>query len=392
MIMANPVPSITVAAPPTISETALTLLQYLTAGTGIFTDFNIGGIARTYAEGIGSVDEQEAIIAQAQAFQAMIYGAYAAFNIYPYSAVPSTGTVTFSTLSSSPTPSGVSILIPTGTIVQSTNGIQFSTSSDAILVSGTTSISVGISSLTTGVITNVSANTITQIVSALTYPLSVNNSGQTNGGSDAELPSQTLGRFTSTVDSIGLGSPLAIAAGVLGVTDSSDSESVMYSVCYEQWISQAVSGDPNPTPGFIVIIDGGNGTASDALVTAVSGYLSTGGIAGMGLRPAGVPYSVQAVVPTYADINVTAAAIQPTQASSLQLAITQAVNVYFNTLNFGDTAELSQTIANVANVSLGQLSSLSVLMATFPGGEQVSTITPAASSRVVINTLTVTVN
>lgn len=378
--------SISVAAPPTIEETALSLLQWIFAGTDKVSDANIGSIVRTFSEAIGANNETEAISAQAQAFQALIYSAYSAFGISPLAATPSVGDVTFSTLGFSPLPSGVSVNIPSGTLVNTLTGIQFFTTAQATLVSGTTSVIVPVQSLQTGTITNVASGTITNIASALAYPLGVTNALPTAGGANAETPSQTLSRFTAYVDSLGLCSPIAIAGAVINVAYGQ--ERVLYSTCYEPWIQQVLSSQ-TPVPGFQVFIDNGSGTASANLISTVNTFLSSGGVAGY--RPAGVPYSVHAVVPTCGQVVVTATAVNSSNASAIQTSISQAITVYFNSLQFAQVAQLTQLTATIATATVAQLSSLAIELLDH-NNNVVNTLTPAVTGRVILQSSTVTVN
>jgi len=209
---------IQIAPLPTAEEVALTLLQWLFSTIGVPTDYNIGSIIRTYSEAIGSTEEIEGITAQAQAIQALVYSAYSAFGISPLLGTGSVGSVVFSTLSMAPVPSGQSILIPINTITQTTNGVQYGTTSNVLLVSGTVSVAAPIQSLQLGINTNAAANTINQIATGLAYPLQVTNPLPTVGGQDAETASQTLTRFLAYVDSLGLCSPIAVASAARTVS------------------------------------------------------------------------------------------------------------------------------------------------------------------------------
>jgi uncharacterized phage protein gp47/JayE len=333
---------------PTTEEVALTLLQWMFSTVGIPTDYNIGSIIRTYSEAIGSVEEIEGITAQAEAIQALVASAYAAFSISPRQATGAVGTITFSTLSAAPLPSGQSVLIPLGTIVQTVQAVQFSTTSSATLVSGTSSINVPIQ-----------ANTILQIVTGLSYPLAVTNAAATAGGSNAETPAQTLTRFLAYVDSLGLCSPIAVAAAPIG--QSYMQETVQFATCYEGWITQVLNNE-TPTAGFIIYIDNGTGAASANLISVVTTYLSSGSINNIpiGFRPAGVPFSVLAVNPIFCSVQVTGTAINVALAPAITTAIIGAINAYFASINFNTTVELTQITAAVSNVSFGQLNSLSV--------------------------------
>lgn len=377
--MGAPPPTITIAAPPTTQEVALTLLQWMFSQTGTLTDYNIGSIVRTYAEAVGAVQEVEGVSSQAQAFQALVYSAYTAFGIVPLTGTSSAGSVTFSTLSNLPLPAGLNVSIPAGTIVQAINGTQFSVSSSVILTSGMTSISTNVASSQTGSITNVVSGSIIYVSSSLSYPLAVINNGPTSGGTDVELPSQTLGRFTAFVQSLGLASPIAIAGSVIGVTYSNNGvvDTVEYSTCYEQWIIDTQNGLSDPTIGFTVYIDDGSGAPTTQLINTVYNYLSNGGVAGF--RPAGIPYSVASVIPVSASVSVTVTSLNPSLNPSIETAIEQAVQVYFASLGFGEVAESTQLIAGIANVTFGQISSLQVELLDYDSLIQ-TTVPPALTT------------
>lgn len=381
-------PTIQISPLPVAEEIALVLIQWLFATTGTPTDYNIGSIIRTYSEAIGSVEEVEGISAQAQALQALVYSAYTAFGITPYSATGAIGNVTFSTLSSAPLPTGQSVLIPSGAIIQTPTSIQFVTTSNVILVSGTTSVVAPIQAVQLGSAGNVPANTINQIVSGLAYPLAVTNTLPTTGGADAETASETLARFTAYVQSLGLCSPTAIAGAVIGV--SYLQETVKYSTCYEPWVTEVNMGDLMPDAGFQVIIDNGSGSASTNLITTVYNYLSTGGIAGF--RPAGVPYSVLAVTPVPASVVVVASSINPSIAPAIQTAVIQAIAAYFDSLGFGISCQYTQLVAAISNVTFGQLTSLSVFLLDQYGNPVTTTITASPVSRIILSGAAVTIN
>lgn len=380
-------PTIQISPLPTTSEVALTLIQWLFATTGQITDYNIGSVIRTYSEAIGAVEETESISAQAQALQSLVYSAYTAFGIFPFEATSAVGNVTVATLSGTPLPAGQSVNLPIGMLLQTSGGILFSTSASAVLVSGTISVNIPIQASQTGSSGNVAANTVNQIVTGLPYPLAVTNPLPTAGGSNAETPSQTLARFTAYVQSLGLCSPVAIAGAVIGVTFQQ--EVVKYSTVYENWITQVNEGDPTPDAGFTVGIDDGAGTASADLIAATDTYLSSGLPAGF--RPAGVPYNVVAVTPVLCSVVVVATAINTANAVAIQTAMGQAINLYFQSLGFAETAEITQLIAQIANVTFGQLTSLSVTLLDSLSVSQTE-IDAGPLQRVILQGFSVTVN
>ncbi len=373
---------ITIAAPPNTSDIAAQVMAWMGAQSGVITDYNKGSQIRTLGESLGSVNEIQGVVSQALAYQAAIYAAFFAYGITPLVATSSVGTLTLQTAASGTLPlANQSVYIPAGTMAQTTGGVQFQTTESVTLLAGTSSISATISAVIPGAAGNVAANTITQLVSSVSYPLYVNNAAATTQGIDAETPDQTLSRFTAAVASVGLGTPISIANAVVGVTASGSTERVMLSTCYEPWVL-GLSG-----AGYQVYIDNGSGAASTNLITQVTNWLN--GLTApnqVGYRPAGVPYSVQAVVTSGATVSVSGTLIYPQFATQVTTAAATAEQNYFNSLQFGATAESSQLTAAVGNAVAGYVNSLTVALNL--GGNPVSSIAVAPYGRVILNSST----
>jgi hypothetical protein len=340
-------------------------------------------------EAIGSVVDTESVIAQALAFQALVYAAFAAFNVFPLLASPATTPLTFVTgTGANPPPVPVAVAIPAGTIVQTVGGTQFQTlSSGVIPVSGTT-VTVPGGAVAAGANGNVPAASLTQILSSMPYTLQVTNAAAAVGGADAETPAQTLARFTAIVGAIGLGTPVAVANACIGVTVSGTSETVRYSTCYEPWIAQMLAGVQNPTAGFAVYVDNGSGAASSSLLTAVTAALDGNPATGAeGNRPAGVPFTVNAVQPVVANLTVSGTVIQPGSAPAVTAAVLVAIGQYF-TLPFGTAAQIDQIIAAIAGAVQGSTNSLSVVM-TDSGANPQNVINAGPTQRIIPGTISV---
>jgi hypothetical protein len=76
--------------------------------------------------------------------------------------------------------------IPSGTIVETETRVQFTTDKDTTIPEGDKSVDVDVTAEVSGADGNVSADTITVIVSTLTGVDSVNNNSATSGGADRE--------------------------------------------------------------------------------------------------------------------------------------------------------------------------------------------------------------
>ncbi len=382
---------ITLAAPPNTIQAAAQMLASMAALNGAVTDYNVGSQVRTEAESIGAVIEQQGVWSQALAFQAIVYCALGLFGIVPGVATPASGVLLFTTtpaVSGGPN-SPINVDIPSGTVCQTTGGIQFATVADMILLAGTSGITSSAVALVSGSAGNVAASGIIQIATGLAAPLFVTNPLPFGGGTDPTAPSQSLAAFAAQIASIGLSSPASIANAAIGVTYGN--ETCLYSTVYEPFLT--TSGAGSGVAGYQLIVDDGTGTATSGLINNIvaklngglaSGATNNGAVAGY--RDAGVPFSVLPVQATYAVVGVSGTVGNSYTESVVSGAISQAVSGYF-TLAFGAPAEQGQIAAAVANASQGSLSSLVVSLYASGSPTAVSTLTPPVSGRVVLAAL-----
>lgn len=377
---------ITVSSPPTTAESTATGLAFMAAASGVVTDYNQGSQVRTLFESMSEVIEEQGIIGQALAYQAIIYGAYQAFGITPLAATSATGIVSFSTgIGLTPPVAPQNIVISAGTIVQTVGGVRYQTIADCTIPTGGTTVTVGIIAVLAGSAGNTSIGSVSVITSTQAYYLVVTNTGAISNGSDAETPAQTFARFTAKVMSLGEASPISIANACIGVQYMA--ETVKYANCYEPWVTS--EADPLPI-GYQVYIDNGSGTASPQLIQAVltvlMGNLSE---ALSGYHPAGVPFTVNAGTPVDCSVVITATLTDTSLSASLGAAINTSLTNYFNGLGFAQTAEEVQVIAAVANVLSGYISSLNVQLLDHTGAAQ-QTITSTFSQRVILTNISAT--
>lgn len=377
----------TVPGAPDTSLVSATLLSYMSAQSGVVSDYNDGSQIRTLSEAIGSVAEIEGVIANALATQAAVNAAYSVFGIIPATAQSSVGSVTFLTgLGSNPPPVAQNVVIGIGTVVGTSGGVQFQTSETVTLLSGTTSVSATITAIQPGLTGNVSAGSITTLISSLPYPLFVTNPAPTTGGANAELPSQTFARLTSKVLSFGLASPVAIANACIGIQVPNSTEAVVFATVYEPWTVNLASG-----AGFDVYVDNGSGSASSSLLSAVTSVLNGSfSLNESGYRPAGVPYTVNAVVPVYASVAVSGTTLVANQATLLQSSISNSITAFFGGNPFGASVSVSDLIAVVSTVSGNLLTSFGVSLYD-SNGNSVNSITPLAYGRVILTQVNVSI-
>lgn len=381
--------TITTPAPPNTSSIAAQAVAWISGQSGVLTDFNAGSQVRTLFEAFGSVEEIQSYTAQAQAFQALVYSAYQAYGITPLTAQYATGQVTFLTgTGSSPPAAAQSVSIPQGTIVQTIGGTQFTTTQSVVLAQGSSSVTAPVIASIGGTNGNVSASTITQIVTGLPYALFCTNTAATKGGQAAESAAQTLARFTAAVAATGLGTPVAIANAAVGVSVSGTGETAKYSTVYEPWVAQVLASG-TPTAGYNVYVDNGSGSASADLLTAVEtkldGILNT---STLGYRPAGVPYAVSGVVPVYSTVTVSGTLANGASRTTETTAVESALSTYYDSLAFAEPAEEPELVAAVANAVSSNVSSLAVYLINV-SGTAVSGISASYNERNILQSYTI---
>ena len=323
----------------------------------------------------------------------MTYAAMALMGVTNQGATPASGIVTFAT--AFPT-SGAPVVtqpvaIPASTLVQTTNGNLFQTLVASLLVIDTVSVDVMVQAVVPGSAGNAVALAVSgQPLTALGYPLFVQNAAPLSGGNDAETPSQAAAQFAATVGALGLASPVAVANAPIGLSVSG--ETVRYAACYEPWVA-AGSGAGSGTAGFTLYIDNGTGTASATLLTAVTSYINGSTLQNLsGYRPAGVPYTITSGTPVYATVTVSGTLL-PGLVSSTTVAnaVVSGVQSYFSTLGFGVAAQQPQIAGQAANAGLGFFTSLSVSLYYSGGGGAVTQVTGAANNRIILSSLTVNI-
>lgn len=387
----------TVPAPPSATQTAASLLSTIATLSGVVTDFNSGSQVRTQAQAMGNVIEQQGVTAQALALQSIVYGAMNLFGIGQVTGTAATGIVTFATalpVSGAPVATQ-NITIPPGTLIQTSGGVLFSTLATALLACGTTSVNAGVQATVIGVAGNVAASGISgSPLTSVGYPLFVLNPVATQGGSNAGTPSQALALFAAAASKLGRASPVAVANAPIGLSVSGG-ETVAYSSTYEGWLA-AGSGAGSGTAGFVVYIDNGTGAASNALLAAVSDYLTGNVTVGRdGYRPIGVPFAVSAVVPVYATVSVSGTIFPGVlAASTVSGSVTSNINSYFTALGFCDpsgynAAQQPAIAAEAANAGLGLFESLTVALYYSGSGSAVSAVTGTYGNRIILAGLSV---
>lgn len=265
------------------------MVSAVRANTDQLTDFNPGGVTRTWLEAAAlALDELWWGTAQGIA-DAIPEAAYLAFGFERLPAVYALGTVTFSLK----TPATAGVSIPAGTTVHALGsaGIQYITVESATLAAGQTSVQVPVRASGPGADYNVAAGALTALSSLPGAGLSVTNELPIQSGRDAETDSERRLRFAAYI--------LTLARGTVAALDYAARSAALISngAIVEQVRHVAMA----EMPGIVdLYVHNGAGRTSADLVAAVRAIIEGGGGQSTpGWRAAGVEvrYHAMADVP-----------------------------------------------------------------------------------------------
>lgn len=289
------------------------------------------------------------------------------FNIFRDPATESIGTVNFTPASASTTDQ----YIDPGTIVQTSDGLQFTvvadstqgsyTASGYLIPSNSTAIvPVTVQCTTAGSIGNVSANTITSLVSGLgsTTPLSaytVTNPQIFTNGTNGETDGSVYARFVNEFRSGRYATRLAVLTAIAGVQSN---------LTYQ--IIEAYNGATS-APGWFTVyvnVSGSGTTAPQGLIDAVTAAVTT--VKALGISFVVLSPVLQAV-PVAATIIADPAwlLIPGNTKALLQTNVQAAYDAYVNSIGLSSTN--TTTLLSAAKVS--------AVLVSVPGVQNISDYT-----------------
>lgn len=204
--------------------------------------------------------------------------------------------------------------VPEGSLFSTQSGIQFETTTAAIITSGT--VTVNVIAVQAGKAGNVPAGAINTIPVSLQGVTSVTNSNPTAGGTDAESDADLLDRILDKVR-------LPATSG-----------NVYH---YKQWAKEVAGvSDAQVVPLWngpgtvkVVLLDSNKQAPSQAIVDNVANYIET-------VRPIGASVIVQAVEEVPINISVTLQIASYATIEEVRQLIKDGVKFYLEALAFKD--------------------------------------------------------
>jgi hypothetical protein len=280
------------------------------------------------------------------------------FSLTRLPAVPSTGIVTFSRFGTS-----LPATIPVGTVVKTGDGsLSFSVAEDQnisiwqgntsayVLPIGVASTDLPVICLTSGLVGNVLAGTITVIASSLPGVDQVGNVNPLSNGADAESDQAFRGRFQSFLATRSRATLLAVQNAIANVQQDLDVA-----------IEENTAPDGTARAGsFLVIVDDGTGYPSSSLLSTVAAAVES-------VRPIGTTFAVIAPQVLIVNVSLTAVLTSAAIASQSIASIQNYIATYLDGLPIGRSASVTRVaqnaylagsgIENVAGIQLNGSSS-----------------------------------
>jgi len=294
------------------------MIQWVTTYSTKLTDFNTGSATRTMLEAVAWVVEdlyEDLFLGFREMVRLFIYDLFA---FRRKDAVKSGGSVVFSRNVADPSV----IDIPIGTIVETTDGVQFETTENAtIAASATDSAATAIRALVAGTSGDVPAHTITNMVTDVAGVDAVDNSADTGDGRDRESDTDLQVRFRKFVTNLAKTTKYGLEAGAEQV----------------QGVYQAKIVEHPTTRGHLYLyIDDGSGSAGSALLTAVRAKIEGSGIAiDPGWRGAGTFIEYLSASAVLVNITQTLFLVSGADAAAVLAAVESAQASYVNQHRMG---------------------------------------------------------
>jgi hypothetical protein len=241
------------------------------------------------------------------------------------------------------------VSIPTGTTFQGPNGILFTSTADGSILSGATlSGEIPVKASITGPTGNVAENTITRVVSPITYLDTVTNPQAAVGGISEEGDDARALRFQTYLRTLVRGTKEAIEFAALTIP----SGTVQDARAIEPFLLDPVpDGVPYAGKVWLFVDDGTLSTSLSTLTlnevtNAVNGYIDPSGTKVPGYKAAGVIVDIlkSTPIPVCVRAKVKLASGAVARWTDIQTAMTGAMSDYFSNLRISEVASYQNLV------------------------------------------------
>ena len=328
--------------------TAATIADIQALGAGI-TDFSIGAVSRSMIEATMIRIAELYQSAYIGIKQGILTGTYRNFSFSKLPASYATGFITFTL----PGAALTTTTVPIGTVARIPNSsLLYTTTAIGTILTGQSAVTVPAIAQTVGSAGNTAANTITQLVSSLSFSVVVANQTPWLNGTDQESDQGRFQRFQSYIAGLSEGTDFAIEAAAQATYLTDDNGNIT------ERVAQVSVVEPFKIGGLLgtveVWIDNGSGTASVALQEQVTevleGYVDASGTPHDGVVASGVRLVVYPVVALPLGINGLIIVAAGYDAATTTTAAETAMADYIGGLGIGASWIKSQSEATALAV------------------------------------------
>ncbi len=353
--------------PQTATQIATDSVAGIISSTSAATNFNVGSLTRSIVDGAaaeGAVLEQQI---EDQVATGVNNSLADALGVAPVDATGSVYQETFSLVSTA----SQSVTLAAGTAVAIPGSTLQWVTGQSITIAPGGNETTTVSCTSTGSITNVPANSITQLVVPVSGVTVTNASSQpVVRGQDAGTTVQLQAQLSNASNKLqrGTGTSMEAAAITAQITDASGNPTEIVAK------SREVDG---VTPGTVYLyVYNGVGAMSQPLITQVeqieTGYVDTDGTIVEGYKPAGAQLTVSDAPQTPVTVSVAVTPAYGYTLPAVQTGVIYAIQQFFAQLDLGGSA-LDTTAGSVSLQQLGNA------ITAVPGVGDVSITSPSAN-------------
>ena len=321
----------------TQTQISADFIAAISTSTSQATNLNPGSLIRSLSDAFSAESALMEAEIESQVATGIINAVYQLLPITQNGAVGSTYLLTFTLASSAPS----NVTLASGTAVTIPNSSLQWQISQSITLSPGNSANVTATCTTTGLITNVPANTITQLVNPVANVTVTNATAQpVVQGRDAQTQTELQAQVANQSNSLHKGdqSAVEVAALTSQLVDSSGNPT-------EQVVKALQVDSSTGGLGYCYVFNG-TGPMSSALLTQtqniINGYIDTNGNKIVGAKAAGVTMTVKDAPETSVNVTVSVLPKYGYSLSTIQTGVEQAIQDYFYNLDLGQAVSLSQ--------------------------------------------------
>lgn len=330
------------------------MLNWMRSVQRIVTDLNVGGVMRSMLEACATeIDElyKQIFIGLKEAIPVSVY---TSFSFPPLAATPAGGQITlvFTAQVSDQVIASGTLWVP-----NNGNGINYTQTTDVILLAGNTTVNVPVLAVTAGSSGNLPKLTGFNPNPVPTGFVSASNAIAFINGTDTETPDEQKIRFNAFISTLARGVVAAIQYGATtaALVDSGGNvtERVASAQVFEPWKTDVTQ----PVSLVNVYIYNGVGGTSGALVAqaqkVIDGYYDTNGNPVVGWKAAGVKVVVAGVTETQIPVTGVLTASPGFDKPTLISQASSAIFAYIQSLQPGGEfifIDMTTAVKNITGV------------------------------------------